>query len=144
MSARNMDFIRDMRSEGRTVVLTTHYMEEAELLCDRVAIMDGGRIVALDSPENLVRQLPVPYDIKVRADGDIDLDLLGSLECVTDIEEYNDGAIKLRSSDASSTLPAVTSWAAASGVRLTHLEVIPATLEEVFLALTGHGLEDEN
>lgn len=138
------DFVRDIKSEGRTVVLTTHYMEEAELLCDRVAIMDGGHIVALDSPENLARQLPVPYDIKVRTEGHIEHGQLKSLDAVVDVERYDDGAIKLRSTDASATLPSVTGWATSSGARLTHLEVIPATLEDVFLSLTGHGLGDES
>ncbi|MBF8268131.1 MAG: transporter ATP-binding protein [Dehalococcoidia bacterium] len=56
------DFIREIQGEGRTVVLTTHYMEEAQMLCQRVAIMDLGKIVAMDTPTNLVRQLPVPYE----------------------------------------------------------------------------------
>ncbi|MCH8309383.1 MAG: ABC transporter ATP-binding protein, partial [Chloroflexi bacterium] len=62
---RNLwDFVQSISSQGRTIVLTTHYMEEAEFLCDRVAIMDQGRIVTLDTPTNLVRSLPVPYEVK--------------------------------------------------------------------------------
>ena len=58
-------FISDVREGGRTVVLTTHYMEEAQALCDRVAIMDRGKVVALDTPSNLIQSLPAPYEIRV-------------------------------------------------------------------------------
>ena len=64
------EFIRSIHDEGRTVVLTTHYMEEAGALCQRVAIMDRAKIVALDTPANLVRGLPVPYKLRVVLDGD--------------------------------------------------------------------------
>ena len=62
------EFVQSINDAGRTVVLTTHYMEEAEYLCDRIAIMDQGKIVALDAPTDLVRSLPVPYQIKVGAE----------------------------------------------------------------------------
>ncbi len=131
------DFIRAINAEGRTVVLTTHYMEEAESLCHRVAIMDRGRIVALDTPRELVRALPVPYEITIVTENGHRPDGLGRLTAVKDVIPSGDGAIRLRSSDAAATIPALMQWANDSGVRLTHLEVTPANLEEVFLTLTG-------
>ncbi|MBI4299510.1 MAG: ABC transporter ATP-binding protein [Chloroflexi bacterium] len=136
------DFIQEIHREGRTVVLTTHYMEEAEFLCQRVAIMDRGKIVALDTPTNLVRALPTPYQVKVVAGGDASKDGLEALDCVKGVGFGEDGAFYLRSADAARTLPALLTWANQSQVRLEHLEVQPATLEDVFLELTGHALRE--
>ena len=136
------DFVRAMNSDGRTVVLTTHYMEEAEHLCDRVAIMDNGRIVALDTPANLVASLDVPYEVKLATGEAHGVDELRGLAGVRDARVDEDGAYRLSSSDASATVPAAMAWAAASGATLTHLEVIPANLEDVFLSLTGRSLRD--
>ena len=136
------DFVRAMNSDGRTIVLTTHYMEEAEQLCDRVAIMDGGKIVALDTPANLVASLDVPYEVRLAAGEAHSVDELSGLAGVADVRVDDDGAYRLSSSDASATVPAAMAWAAASGATLTHLEVAPANLEDVFLSLTGRSLRD--
>ena len=136
------DFVRAMNSDGRTIVLTTHYMEEAEHLCDRVAIMDEGKIVALDTPANLVASLDVPYEVKMATGEEHGVEELRGLAGVEDVRQDEDGAYRLSSSDASATVPAAMAWAAASGATLTHLEVIPANLEDVFLSLTGRSLRD--
>lgn len=137
------EFVQEMNADGRTVVLTTHYMEEAEFLCDRIAIMNGGKIVALDTPANLVRSLPVPYEIKIRIDG-IDgahpTDELGALACVQEAIADGGGAVRLLSADASATVPSLMEWAGRTGAALTHLEVMPANLEDVFLHITGRAL----
>ena len=137
------EFVQEMNADGRTVVLTTHYMEEAEFLCDRIAIMNGGKIVALDTPANLVRSLPVPYEIKIRIDG-IDgaqsTDELGALACVQEAIADDGGAVHLLSADASATVPSLMEWAGRTGAALTHLEVMPANLEDVFLHITGRAL----
>ncbi len=135
------DLIQAMHTEGRTVVLTTHYMEEAQLLCERVAIMDRGKIAALDTPANLVRALDAPYEVRATiADGGSDVQL-GGLPGVIDVRS-DGGAVALRSSDATATVPALLSWAAERGEPLADLEVRPATLEDVFLALTGRELRE--
>ena len=140
---RNLwDFVQSINQRGHTVVLTTHSMDEAEFLCSRVAIMDRGRIVAMDTPRNLVRALPVPYEVRVATDNGYRPDGLASLVAVTEVVEDDDGGFRLRSSDAAATMPALMDWAARSGVRLTHLEVTPANLEDVFLSLTGRALRD--
>ena len=140
---RNLwDFVQSINLRGHTVVLTTHSMEEAEFLCDRVAIMDRGRIVAMDTPRNLVRALPVPYEVRVATDNGYRPDGLASLAGVTEVVHDDDGGFRLRSSDATATMPDLMEWAARSEVRLTHLEVTPANLEDVFLSLTGRELRD--
>ena len=137
------EFVQEMNADGRTVVLTTHYMEEAEFLCDRIAIMNGGKIVALDTPANLVRSLPVPYEIKIRIDGahsTDELDELRALACVQEAIADGGGAVRLLSADASATVPSLMEWAGRTGAALTHLEVMPANLEDVFLHITGRAL----
>ena len=99
--------------------------------------MDRGRIVALDTPKNLVRNLPVPYEIRVNTENGHSFEGLVSLTAVKEVVHDGDGTIRLRSADAASTIPALVQWANDSGARLTHLEVTPANLEEVFLTFTG-------
>ncbi|MFH1560640.1 MAG: ABC transporter ATP-binding protein [Chloroflexota bacterium] len=136
------DFIREMQREGRTVVLTTHYMEEAQLLCHRVAIMDHGKIVALDTPTNLVRQLPVPYEVKAMADDPLPYDDMATLDSVKSVGFDTDDTCHLHSADAARTLLSLMQWASQKGIGLTHLEVVPANLEDVFLSITGRQLRD--
>ncbi|MBI4297569.1 MAG: ABC transporter ATP-binding protein [Chloroflexi bacterium] len=136
------EFIQSIHEEGRTVVLTTHYMEEAEFLCQRVAIMDQGQVVALDTPTNLVRSLPVPYQVKVIAQSDALGRGLEALDSVKAVRRAEDGTFYLSSSDATHTLPALMEWAHQTGTRLEYLEVLPANLEDVFLSLTGRELRD--
>ena len=140
---RNLwEFIQSVHQEGRTVVLTTHSMEEAQYLCQRVAIMDQGKIVALDSPTNLIRALPVPYQVKVVVEGGTPSDKLEALDCVQEVNHEKDGTIYLHSSDAARTVPALLTWVNQAGVRLAHLEVLTANLEDVFLTLTGRTLRE--
>ncbi|MYC06255.1 MAG: ABC transporter ATP-binding protein [Chloroflexi bacterium] len=135
------NFVQSINSTGCTVVLTTHYMEEAEYLCDRIAIMDRGKIVALDTPDNLVRSLPVPYRIRVGEECKERIVELHELAGVKEALADENGA-RLMSTDASMTVPALMNWATKSGVNLTHLEVVPSNLEDVFLSITGRALTE--
>ena len=135
------EFVEAINEAGRTVVLTTHYMEEAEYLCDRIAIMDRGKIVALDTPVNLVRSLPVPYQIKVGAECADSLEALRGLAGVKDVLAEDSG-VRLLSTNTSATVPSLMEWASISGVKLTHLEVVPSNLEDVFLSITGRALRE--
>ncbi len=142
---RNLwDFVRHINNQGRTVVMTTHYMEEAESLCDRVAIMDRGRIAALDTPANLVRSLPIPYEISARIDPAQNTNGLKALDSVSEVVNGSDGSLILRSSNSAASVSALMEWVSNNGVHLTNLEVTPYNLEDVFLSLTGRGLKDEN
>ncbi len=136
------DFIQEIHSQGKTIVLTTHYMEEAETLCQRVAIMDYGRIVALDTPTNLVRRLPVPYRIHVVSDVPLPEDGVRRLESVQGFQQGEDGHAYLLVEDPKLTLPGLLAWAREENIDLGHLEVLSATLEDVFLELTGRQLRE--
>ena len=135
--------IQQMHSSGKTVVLTTHYIEEAQVLCNRVAIMDMGRLVALDTPTNLLHRLGAPYAVKLvtsRALAPHETEGLGG--CPDDVQSSNGNSYQLKVKDAAASLAHVLEWAASRDVTLEQLEVVPATLEDVFLELTGKELRD--
>ena len=141
---RNLwQLIQGMHDDGKTIVLTTHYMEEAQALCHRVAIMDAGRIVALDTPINLLRWLDAPYVVKLVTSRTLSPqeseDIKWSRE---DVLVANGDHYELRVKDAPQSLAHLMEWATAQEVSLDHIEVVPATLEDVFLELTGKELRD--
>ena len=136
------EFIQQIHIEGRSVVLTTHYMEEAQFLCQRVAIMDLGKIVALDTPTNLIHRLPTPYQIRLVSSAPLPVEDLGRLEGVKEVIVGGDSTYLLTSTDASRSLSILLSWAHDRGANVEHIEVIPSTLEDVFLTLTGKKLRD--
>ena len=132
--------VRDVRDSGTTVVLTTHYMEEAEELCDRVAIMNAGQIVALDTPRRLVRGLQAPYRVTVTTDRPLD-----GVEGFDEVarEESVDGyVLRMEATEAAAAVAAVTAAAERADARIVDLGVEPATLEDVFLSVTGRALHD--
>ena len=133
--------IRGIREAGTTVVLTTHYMEEAEVLCDRVAIMDQGRVIECDTPSSLVRRLGAATTIRASlASGSLATAELNELAAVVDAaQETLDGlpTLLLRSNDAQSTLIDLLDLAQRRGVKLSGLNTAQADLEDVFLARTG-------
>ncbi|TDD86963.1 ABC transporter ATP-binding protein [Actinomadura rubrisoli] len=128
---RNLwDVLKRISTEGRTVVLTTHYMDEAELLCDRVAIMDAGRILRLGPPAVLVRGLDAPARISV-ASGVLALDDARGLPGAD--EAQDDGvSLTISTRDPSAVVAAMAAEDALTGV-----QIHGATLEDVFLDLTG-------
>jgi ABC-2 type transport system ATP-binding protein len=141
---RNLwDLIEHINSvEGKTVVMTTHYMEEAQVLCDRVAIIDHGRIQALDSPLGLIHELPSAYRIQFATADAVDTDALGALPGVHAVSPVLLGSFdyELAIAQARETLPAFLDWTRSSGLRIDDVQVVPATLEDVFLSLTGRSL----
>mgnify|MGYP000545473188 CR=1 FL=1 len=138
------ELIRLIHAEGKTVVLTTHYMEEAQVLCDRVAIIDVGRIRAVDTPLGLIHTLPTAYRILFATDREVDPEELRSLPGVKEVGPADAGGfdVELAVERAQVTLPAFLEWAQTRGVSIDDVQVIPATLEDVFLALTGHSLRE--
>ena len=128
---RNLwELLSGLNDTGRTVVLTTHYMDEAEVLCDRVAIIDHGRILQLDSPANLVRGLDAPTRITVAA-GQVSLEEASMIPGVDDAAEDPAGIV-LRTQEPATVLSAL-----AEQQHLTGIQVQTGTLEDVFLSLTG-------
>ena len=135
--------VEQIHSEGKTVILTTHYIEEAQVLCDRVAIMDAGRIVAQDTPANLVRSLDSPYLVKlVTSRPLLPVDTQSLREAYEDVLVADGNSYQVRVKDAPRALAQVFEWASARDITLEHLEVLPATLEEVFLEITGKQLRE--
>jgi ABC-2 type transport system ATP-binding protein len=132
------DVINGLRGRGKTILLTTHYMEEAQHLCDRVAIMDHGRILELDTPAGMVRRHFQEVAIEFQ-DGSSDLAVYRGLPGVTDAK-LEGGRITLYSSDAPQTMAALLSRQ--MGGEFRDLNVRGATLEDVFLKLTGRALRD--
>ena len=135
------DLIREMQREGKTVVVTTHYMEEAEALCDRVAIMDHGRIMALDTPRRLVHAHASESTIEFGHSEGTDHTSLSSLPGVSDIRS-EDGTLLLFTNDVSATLNALVRMADETQMPIRSLNVRSATLEDVFITLTGRRLRD--
>jgi len=138
------DLIETFRSEGRTVVLTTHYMDEAERLCDRVAIVDHGKVIALDTPRALIASLGAEHVVGFTLEESSarpDLSALRSLDGVTNAREA-DGGYELTSKELRRTLPAVLGHAERQGLKIAELRTHSATLEDVFVSLTGRHLRD--
>jgi ABC-2 type transport system ATP-binding protein len=143
------DLVLRFRAAGGTVVLTTHYMEEAARLCDRVAIIDHGRIIKEGSPAELIRGLGAAHVIEFGVEGSASVgagalterDLL-ALPAVTGARLGPDGVCALTVSEPARALPALIALVSGRGATLGRLETRHATLEDVFVTLTGRHLRD--
>ena len=131
------DWIDLARKKGKTVFLTTHYIEEAERLCDRVAIVDHGRIIALDTPKRLVANTDVDQRISFVIDGSLDLARLEALPGATRALGDDQGQFTLYARDAQPVLKSLLDLSEANGFRLRGLQVEGSNLEDVFIRLTG-------
>ncbi len=140
--ARVWDVVEGFKLSGGTVMLTTHYMEEAARLCDRVAIMDHGKFLAIGTPSELVASLGAREIIEFRILGEFDAWVLQGLPGVKTVEGKNEGYVmKVVSID--NTLPALLAAVEKRNARLHHLVTRQATLEDVFMSMTGGKLSDE-
>jgi ABC-2 type transport system ATP-binding protein len=129
------DMVRDIRARGKTVFLTTHYMEEAEHLCDRVLVIDHGRIVALDTPENLVRDLSAETRILFSVEGSADVEALRAVPGVVKLERL--GPRVAVTGRGERLVARVVIALDERGVKFRDFRTEQATLEDVFLALTA-------
>lgn len=136
------DLVRGIRERGKTVFLTTHYMEEAERLCDRVLIIDHGRIVALDTPENLVRSLGAESRVVFSADeiGEEVLAALQALPEVTRVERSGERVIVYGRGEG--LVGVVVNVLDAAGLPFRDLRTEQPNLEDVFLTLTGREMRE--
>ena len=130
------DVMRDLKHAGKTMLFTTHYMEEAEQLCDRVAVMDYGQIIALDTPEALINQHFQETAIEFVALGEPPRERLAALPGVTQAL-FEDGHPTLYSSDVPRTMAGLFGLVTAGTLAFKDMTVRQATLEDVFLKLTG-------
>lgn len=138
------EILEDLHVDGQTILLTTHYMEEADQMCDRVAIIDHGVVLALDTPEGLKRSTGIDTVVTINADGDLETlatVLQGSIDGAT-TSRVIDGAIRLGVTGAKGVLPQVVQAAEREGFNVTDLSVTEPTLETVFIDLTGKDLRE--
>ena len=131
------------KRENITMILTTHYMEEADKLCEKVAIIDYGKIVTLDEPKRLKEQLEGDIiSVRVAAVKELS-EKLKELESVRDLKEH-EGELTLVVKNGSAVMPRVVEIAARLGVRIESMSIHEPTLEDVFLHHTGREIRDEN
>ncbi len=139
---RVWEIVEQFKGQGGTVILTTHYMEEAARLCDRVAIVDHGRMIALDTPAALIASLGASQIVSFTADGELEEAALTALPGVRGVLR-RDGAWILTVEQAGQVLPSLVALLEARGRRMDALTTHQATLEDVFVHLTGRGLRDQ-
>lgn len=139
---RNLwDLVRQINARGTTIVLTTHFMDEAEALCDRIAVMDNAHIVALDTTARLLAEHGGDAAIAFTASQPIESHILASLVGVTGSSSEGDQHV-IRTADPKQTLDKLFGAGRTHGFDINGLEFKRATLEDVFLRLTGHALRD--
>jgi ABC-2 type transport system ATP-binding protein len=139
------DLIRIFQKAGGTVLLTTHYMDEAERLCDRLAIVDHGQIIAEGSPSDLIDRLGGHHVVEFSVSGDSDDAALDIWRAIPGVESvrHDDGLISLTVHEPHLTIPALLDAVAKQGSQLLHLTTRQASLEDVFVRLTGRHLREE-
>jgi ABC-2 type transport system ATP-binding protein len=138
------DLIEVFKSDGRSILLTTHYMDEAERLCDRVAIVDHGRVIALGTPRELIARLRAEHVLEFALLGDNVLDE-AQLRTIDGVCAANrrDGTYRLQVEELHRAMPALLNELRRQGAQLAELRTHSATLEDVFVSLTGRRLRDE-
>jgi ABC-2 type transport system ATP-binding protein len=138
------EILGELNRAGQTILLTTHYMEEAEQLCDRVAIMDHGKILALDTPETLKQSVGADTIVTVKAEGDMQAlaeRLAGEIGEITHTRVI-DGGVELHVEGAERLVPRLVNAAESGGFDLADLSVSEPSLETVFISFTGKELRD--
>jgi len=141
---QSWSIVEGLRARGRTVLLTTHYMEEAEHLCDRVAIVDHGKLIALGTPRELMASLGAEHVIEFALEGDarpLPPELLRALPSVEGVAQ-EDGRCRLTVREVHRTIPALLKALSDHGAAFSQLTTHHATLEDVFVSLTGRTLRD--
>jgi len=139
------ELIEKFKLSGRTILLTTHYMDEAERLCDRVAIMDHGKVIALGTPRELIASVCADHMVEFSAGQEarpVDLAAISVLEGVRDVHREN-GSVRMQVTELHRAVPALLAELARQSMPLTELRTHSATLEDVFVILTGRHLRDE-
>jgi ABC-2 type transport system ATP-binding protein len=138
------EILQQLNADGQTILLTTHYMEEADQLCNRVAIMDHGKILALDTPEGLKRSVGVDTIVSIKAAGDLGA-LAATLEKGVPGVTYSraiDKGVELHVKSGERILAQVVAAAESGGFTVMDLSVAEPSLETVFINLTGKELRD--
>jgi ABC-2 type transport system ATP-binding protein len=139
------DVIRDFQRAGGTVLLTTHYMDEAERLCDRLAIVDHGQIIAEGTPADLIERLGGHHVVEFEVSGNTDGSALAVWRALPGVKSvrHDDGLVCLNVHEPHLTIPALLNAVEKQGEQLLHLTTRQASLEDVFVGLTGRHLREE-
>jgi ABC-2 type transport system ATP-binding protein len=137
------EILGTLHESGQTIFMTTHYMEEADQLCDRVAIMDHGKILALDTADALKRSVEADTEIRVSVEGDLNA-LAGHLKTFDGVSSSQvlDGAVLIALRGRTGLVPRVVDFVEAGGFTVSDLSVSEPTLETVFIKLTGKELRE--
>ena len=136
------DIVLKLREQGKTILITTHYMDEAQTLCDRIAIMDGGQIIALDTSAGLISRLGAQATIDCRLEGKATSSDIRELPGVTGVRHANE-RFMVYTTEMQRTLEALLTYAAQRSIPMTDLQVRTPTLDDVFLDLTGREFRPE-
>ena len=139
------DLIDQFRASGRTILLTTHYMDEAERLCDRVAIMDHGKVIALGTPRELIASIGADHLLEISAAESaarLDSQVFIGIDSIRDVR-IEDGVVRLMVTELHRAVPAVLDELSRRRIPLAELRTHSATLEDVFVTLTGRHLRDD-
>jgi ABC-2 type transport system ATP-binding protein len=146
---RVRELIAELKQEGHTVLLTTHYMEEADLLSDRIGIIDTGKVIALDTPEGLKRRIDQKEVIRLEISGWHD-EIAGKLKSISGVEnitthqqgEADLWEVNLHAQNSRTALPRIVEHISGNGTRLVNMNIVKPSLEDVFIHLTGKALRD--
>jgi ABC-2 type transport system ATP-binding protein len=140
---RNMwALVKDIRGQGKTIFLTTHYMEEAEELCDRVGVIDHGKIIALDTPKNLISSLSADSKVLFKVENkEVQAAEFRELPAVSRVEKVEGGFI-LYTRDGDATIQELVRFADRQGFRLSNIHIEIPNLDDVFLTITGRELRE--
>ena len=139
---RNLwSIVEDLKAKGKTIVLTTHYMEEAEQLCTRVGIIDHGKIIALDTPRNLITKADLESTVEVTYAGHDGEEIFGKIPGVSEVIR-DDNRFILHTKKAPSVLRELINLAEKNSMQLDNMSSRQGTLEDVFLLLTGRTLRE--
>jgi ABC-2 type transport system ATP-binding protein len=138
------EIIREYNQKGRTILLTTHNMEEADTLCQQLAIIDHGHIIASGTPSDLKASIPGGFVLRLRfgrQSAEV-IDRLGKLADVTEVRSSGDSGADVYASRGGSLIPEIVNAAAASGVELSDVHISEPSLENLFLHHTGRSLRE--
>jgi ABC-2 type transport system ATP-binding protein len=139
------EILRQLHAQQRTIVMTTHYMDEADQLCDRIAIVDGGRLLAIDTPETLKARAPGGTLIELTLDGEA-ADAVARARILAGVlsAEAHGDLLRVYSGRGGQIIPPIIEAAQAAGRTVTNIHLATPSLETLFISLTGHGLAPDD
>jgi ABC-2 type transport system ATP-binding protein len=146
---RLRELIAELKQEGHTILLTTHYMEEADLLSDRIGIIDSGKVIALDTPEGLKHRIEQKEVIRLEVTGwhEEIADKIKSISGIENLISRQEGEadlweVNMQAQNSRTAIPRIVEHISGNGTRLVNMNIVKPSLEDVFIHLTGKALRD--